>query len=154
MFPDHGPGIRRSYRGLWRRECRNDVFAGKGVRTTGRASQRKGRAAELELSRILQGHGYDVEPGRALSYGEVPDLSGLPGVHIECKRAETLRLSDWMAQAERDAQRFGDGAPAVFFRRSRSPWCVVMKLEDWMGIYNAQGCRCGGHCSAGEKQKC
>lgn len=104
----------------------------------GAKSQRKGRAAELELSRILRGHGYNVEPGRALSYGEVPDLSGLPGVHIECKRAETLRLSEWMAQAERDAQRFGDGAPAVFFRRSRSPWCVVMKLEDWMAIYKQE----------------
>lgn len=119
----------------------------------GAKSQRKGRAAELELSRILQGYGYDVEPGRALSYGEVPDLSGLPGVHIECKRAEALRLSEWMAQAERDTQRFGDGLPAVFFRRSRSPWCVVMKLEDWMAIYKAQ---CGGHCSLaenGEKRK-
>ena len=50
----------------------------------GAKSQRKGRGGELELSRILQGHGYDVEAGRALSYGEVPDLSGLPGVHIEC----------------------------------------------------------------------
>ena len=100
-----------------------------------RSSQRKGRAAELELSRILQGHGYNVEPGRALSYGEVPDLSGLPGVHIECKRAEALRLSEWMEQSERDAARFGDGVPAVFFRRSRSPWCVVMKLEDWMRLY-------------------
>ncbi len=103
-----------------------------------RMQQRKGPAAELELSRILQAHGYNVEPGRALSYGEVPDLSDLPGVHIECKRAETLRLSEWIAQAERDAQRFGDGAPAVFFRRSRSPWCVVMKLEGWIGIYKAR----------------
>lgn len=111
----------------------------------GAKSQRKGRGGELELSRILQAHGYDVEPGRALSYGEVPDLSGLPGVHIECKRAESLRLSEWMAQAERDAQRFGDGLPAIFFRRSRSPWCVVMKLEDWMAIYGAR-CKCGGYC--------
>ena len=102
---------------------------------SGRSSQRKGRAAELEHARTLQAHGYNVEAGRARCYGEVPDLTGLPGVHIECKRAEALRLSEWMAQAERDAQRFGDGAPAVFFRRSRSPWCVVMKLEDWMRLY-------------------
>ena len=101
----------------------------------GAKSQRKGRAAELELSRILQGHGHNVEPGRALAYGEVPDLSGLPGVHIECKRAETLRLSEWMEQAAADAEQFKDGLPAVFFRRSRSPWCVVMKLEDWMRLY-------------------
>lgn len=103
----------------------------------GAKSQRKGRAAELELSRILQGHGYDVRPGNPLNYGKEPDLTGLPGIHIECKRAEALRLSEWMAQAERDAQRFQDGAPAVFFRRSRSPWCVVMKLEDWLNLYQA-----------------
>ena len=102
---------------------------------SGRSSQRKGRAAELELSRILQGRGYRVEAGRARSYGEVPDLTGLPGVHIECKRAEALRLSEWMEQAAADAEQFKDGLPAVFFRRSRSPWCVVMKLEDWMRLY-------------------
>lgn len=99
----------------------------------GKTSQHKGRAAELELSRILQGYGYPVEPGRAQSYGEVPDLTGLPGIHIECKRCEVLRLSEWLAQARRDADRFG-GLPAVFFRRSREPWAVVMQLEDWMQL--------------------
>ena len=103
----------------------------------GAKSQTKGRRAEIELSKVLQGYGYPVEPGQALSYGAVPDLSGLPGVHIECKRAETLRLSEWMAQAERDAQRFGDGAPAVFFRRSRSPWMVCMTLTDWLKLYRS-----------------
>lgn len=75
--------------------------------------------------------------GRAQSYGEVPDLSGLPGVHIECKRCEQLRLSEWMAQAEQDAQRFQDGFPAVFFRRNREGWRVVMNLPDWMELYQA-----------------
>lgn len=107
------------------------------VSTTGAKSQRKGRGGELELSRILQGHGYDVRPGNPLNYGKEPDLTGLPGIHIECKRAEALRLSEWMAQAERDAQRFQDGAPAVFFRRSRSPWMVCMKLSDWLTIFQA-----------------
>ena len=118
----------------------------------GKSSQVKGRRAELELARILQGCGYPVEAGRAQSYGEVPDLSGLPGVHIECKRCEQLRLSEWMAQAERDAQRFEDGLPAVFFRRSREGWRVVMNLPDWMQIYaKAQGCNCGGHCQSGKE---
>lgn len=106
----------------------------------GRSQQRKGRNAELELSRALQAHGYNVEPGRALSYGEVPDLSGLPGVHIECKRAEALRLSDWMAQAVRDSEKFHDGLPTLFHRRNRSPWMVTMRLEDWMAIYKGQHC--------------
>ena len=103
----------------------------------GAKSQRKGRAAELELSRILQGHGYNVEPGRALSYGDVPDLTGLPGVHIECKRAEALRLSEWMEQSERDAARFGDGFPAVFHRRNRQGWLCTMHLEDWLELYRS-----------------
>ena len=63
---------------------------------------------------------------------------GLPGIHIECKRAEQLRPYSWLEQAERDAVRFGDGLPTVFFRRSRSPWLVVMKLEDWLKIYRTK----------------
>ena len=97
-------------------------------------SQRKGRAAELELSRVLQGYGYPVEAGRAQSYGEVPDLTGLPGIHIECKRCETLRLPEWLAQARRDADRFG-GLPAVFHRKNKAPWLVTMELPDWMQLY-------------------
>lgn len=104
---------------------------------SGRSSQRKGADGERELASILRGYGYDIQRGGSLSFGEVPDLSGLPGVHIECKRAETLRLSEWMAQAERDAQRFGDGLPAVFHRRSREGWRVTMALPDWLELYRS-----------------
>lgn len=100
-----------------------------------RSQQRKGRAAEIELAGILQGYGYPVQVGEPVSYGAVPDLSGLPGVHIECKRHETLRINDWMRQAQEDSEKFKDGAPAVFFRRSREPWHVVMKLDDFMKFY-------------------
>lgn len=106
-----------------------------GVVLTGRTSQRKGRAGELELARLLQGYGYDVQAGRAVSYGSTPDIVGLPGVHIECKRAEQLRPYDWMAQAERDSERFHDGLPAVFHRRNRQGWLVTMRLPDWMEMY-------------------
>lgn len=101
----------------------------------GAKSQAKGRRAELELSRIFQAHGYDVRPGSPLNYGKEPDLSGLNGIHIECKRAEQLRLSEWLAQAATDAQRFGDGLPAVFHRRSREGWRVTMSLPDWLELY-------------------
>ena len=104
----------------------------------GRASQRKGRAGELELARILQGYGYDVQPGRVQSYGEVPDLSGLPGVHIEVKRVERLNVPEAMKQAMRDADKFHDGAPTLFHRRSREPWLVTMRLQDWISLYDRQ----------------
>lgn len=104
----------------------------------GRKSQHKGRAGELELSRILRGYGYQVEPGKAVSYGATPDVTGLPGIHIECKRCEQVRLSEWMAQAERDSKRFRDGLPAVFHRRSREGWRVTMNLADFMRLYDRQ----------------
>ena len=101
----------------------------------GKTSQRKGRAGELELARLLQDHGYPVEPGQAVSYGSTPDLVGLPGVHIECKRNERLNIQEAISQAVHDSERFGDGAPAVFHRRNRQPWLVTMRLEDWLQLY-------------------
>ena len=103
-----------------------------------RSSQRKGRAGELELARVLQGYGYDTEPGRAQSYGEEPDISGLPGVHVEVKRCEQLRITEWLKQAQRDAERFQDGAPVVFHRRNREPWLVTMTLDAFMQIYRRE----------------
>lgn len=104
---------------------------------SGKFSQRKGADGEREFAALLREYGYPVERGGSLSFGEVPDLTGLPGVHVECKRAEQFRPYDWLEQARRDSVRFGDGLPAVFFRRSRSPWLVVMKLEDWIQVYNS-----------------
>lgn len=102
----------------------------------GRKSQAKGRAGELELARILQCYGYPVEPGQAVSYGATPDLTGLPGVHIECKRAQQQNLYAWLDQARRDADKFHDGLPAVFWRKNRCPWLVVMDLRDWVALYS------------------
>lgn len=65
-------------------------------------------------------------------------MTGLPGVHIKCKRVERLNVPEAMIQAEQDAQRFRDGVPAVFHRRSRSPWLVTMKLEDWIKLYQGR----------------
>lgn len=107
----------------------------------------------MELAKVLQGYGYSVEAGRAQSYGEVPDLSGLPNVHIECKRAETLRLSEWMAQAERDAERFHDGLPTVFHRKNREGWLVTMPLTAWLELYQRHKCQCGGRCNRQEAEK-
>ena len=76
------------------------------LKMSGRTSQRKGRAGELELAKILQTHGYDVQPGQAVSYGATPDLTGLPHIHVECKRNERLNIHAAMAQAERDADHF------------------------------------------------
>ncbi len=103
-----------------------------------KASQRKGADAERELAELLNRCGYHVERGGSLSYGEKPDLYGLPGIHIEVKRVERLNVSEAMRQAVRDSERFQDGDPAVFHRRSREPWLVTMLLSDWIKLYEGK----------------
>jgi len=102
---------------------------------SGSRSQRKGAAGERELKDKLRGYGYDIERGGSMTFGEVPDLTGLPGVHIECKRVERLNVPEAMQQAVRDADRFHDGMPVLFHRRSRSPWLVTLRMEDFMQLY-------------------
>lgn len=101
----------------------------------GKSSQRKGRDGERELRDVLQGYGYQVECGEPVSFGTVPDLVGLPGIHIECKRVEKLNIPEAMRQAVRDSEKFRDGMPALFHRRNRQPWLVTMRLDDWMRVY-------------------
>lgn len=104
----------------------------------GNKSQRKGADGERELAAVLREYGYSIERGGSMSFGEVPDLVGLCGIHIEVKRTERLNVSAAMKQADRDSERFKDGAPAVFHRRSREPWLVTMRLTDWIPLYERQ----------------
>lgn len=101
----------------------------------GKTSQRKGRDGELELCSRLREHGFDVKPGEAVSFGEVPDLTGLDGIHVEVKRCEKLALTSWLEQSRKDSERFRDGLPAVFHRRNRQDWLVTMTLSDWSKLY-------------------
>lgn len=102
----------------------------------GKTQQRKGRRAEIELSNLLGGHGYATRPGTAVSFGNEPDVVGLDGVHIEIKRRENPDLSAALKQAAEDAERFGDGLPAVFFRGNRQRWRVIMDLDVWLEMYS------------------
>lgn len=101
-----------------------------------KSQQKKGRNAELELSKILQAHGIPAEPGQAVSYGSTPDIMGVNGIHVECKRHERLEIPAWLRQARSDADRFG-GIPAVFFRQNRQEWAVVMDLLSWLELYRS-----------------
>lgn len=54
---------------------------------------------------------------------------GLERVRFEVKRVERLNVSEAMKQAQRDA---AVRVPVVVHRRSREPWLVTLKLEDWL----------------------
>jgi Holliday junction resolvase len=103
----------------------------------GKSSQRKGADGERELAVRLREYGFETERGASLSFGSVPDLSGLPGIHIEVKRVERLNVLEAYQQAARDAEKFKDGVPALFHRRNRQPWLVTTSLDDWMALYRA-----------------
>lgn len=101
----------------------------------GKSSQAKGRRGEIEFARTLQEYGIAAEPGRAVSFGDTPDVTGIPGVHPEIKRVERLNISAAMKQAVMDAEKFHDGIPVLFHRRNHEGWLCTMRLSDWLTLY-------------------
>ena len=75
------------------------------------AQQRKGADGEKELVEILTANGFPVTWGGSQTYGTVPDVSGLPGVHVEVKRVEKLNVPEAMEQSVIDSIKFRDGLP-------------------------------------------
>ena len=95
-------------------------------------SRNKGKVGELELAEVLRSHGFDSRRGQQFKGGgDSPDVTGIPGWHIECKRVEKGNLYDWYAQACRDA---ASKVPVVIHRRSREPWVVILRLEDFLNL--------------------
>ena len=102
-------------------------------------SKQKGARFERSLARIFREYGYD-EARRTAQYcgntGEASDVVGLPGLHIEAKHQETMRLYEWMSQAKRDAEAGGENRlPAVFHKKNNADVLVTMRLDDFMNIY-------------------
>lgn len=93
-------------------------------------SKQKGKRGELELAKLLRGYGYDARRGQQFKGGEdSPDVIGIDGYHIECKRCEKITIYDWMEQAKNDA---GNNVPIVVFRKNNHEWLVTIRLEDFV----------------------
>lgn len=94
----------------------------------GRMEIEKGKRGERELSKELT-RLFGVECRRGQQYNGIDgnDVVGLQGVHIECKRTETLSLYPAMEQATRDAAEHE--VPVVFHRRNGKQWLAVVDLE-------------------------
>lgn len=100
-------------------------------------SRRKGAEGERELSKELASYGFHTRRGQQYrGGGDSPDVIGLPGVHIECKRVEHLNIEKAMVQSRRDAQDTED-VPVVMHRRNREGWKVTMDLAEFMNMYIA-----------------
>ena len=100
-------------------------------------SRRKGKEGELELARILRTYGFNTRRGQQFKGGgDSPDVMGLPGVHIECKRVQNLNIEKAMVQSRTDAEETDD-VPVVIHRRDREKWKVTMDLDEFMKMYIA-----------------
>lgn len=100
-------------------------------------SKRKGKEGELELARLLRSYGF-LDCRRSQQYCGISgdaDVIGLPGIHIECKRNETLNIKEAMEQSERDTL-FGFEIPVVMHRKNRKPWYVTMRVSDFIELFN------------------
>lgn len=102
-------------------------------------SKAKGARFERALARRFREYGYS-DSRRTAQYcgntGEASDVVGLPGIHVEAKHAEQMRLYEWMAQAKRDAEAGGRGnLPAVFHKKNNAEILVTMEFEAWMNLY-------------------
>jgi Holliday junction resolvase len=99
-------------------------------------SKQKGARFERHLASLLREYGYEAR--RTAQYcgntGDASDVVGLPGLHIESKHQETMRLYEWMAQAKRDSEGTGR-LPAVFHKKNNAEILVTMRLEDWVCLY-------------------
>lgn len=97
-------------------------------------SRDKGKAGEREVVKLLRelfdGYGFTIERNllsQARSGGM--DIIGIPGLAIEVKRAETLRLAEWFEQTQEQARRV-NARPVLFFRQSRQPWRIMTTIRD------------------------
>lgn len=97
-------------------------------------SKQKGARFERHLASKLREYGYDCRRGQQYcgANGDA-DVVGLPGLHIEAKHQETMRLYDWVAQAKRDAA--GKKLPAVFHKKNNAEILVTLPLDAFMEIY-------------------
>ena len=98
-------------------------------------SKAKGGRGEREWAEFCREHGF-TEARRGVQFKggfDSPDVTGLPGIHIEVKRQERTQIQEWMKQSIRDSE--GKAIPIVAHRRNREEWLVTMRAEDWMRLY-------------------
>lgn len=97
-------------------------------------SRDKGQRGERELAEYLRQAGYEARRGAQFSgaNGDPDVVCSVPGIHIEVKRTEKLRLWEAILQAVRDAK--GGRMPTVWHRANRQPWLVTLRASDFIEL--------------------
>ena len=103
----------------------------------------KGAAGERELFALLSEQlGVTVTRNLTQTRGGGADSLNVEGWAIEVKRQETLSISSWWSQTQRQADDLSR-KPILFYRQSRKPWRAVLDLHHIApGVFTAPGSLC------------
>ena len=100
-------------------------------------SRDKGARGERELANLLKEYGFDSHRGAQYKGSpDSPDVTGIEGVHIECKRVERLDLYKALRQSSSDAAE--DELPVVIHRKNREGWLVTMTLDSFIKLLKGE----------------
>lgn len=91
--------------------------------STGKGSREKGATFERDIAKMLRAYKYDTNRGDCGRHQA--DVIGLPGIHIECKKVEGMKvcsqlLTNALEQSEREAKVKDGGLPIVIHRENRA----------------------------------
>lgn len=99
----------------------------------GKSQRNKGANAEREVASILREYGIDSRRGQVFNHE--PDIVDDSPIHWEVKRQETTKIGEWFRQSESAC---GEKIPTVVHRRSREPWMITMRFEDFLKIWKGE----------------
>lgn len=96
-------------------------------------SKRKGNIGEREAASFLREHGFSAARRGCQFRGspDSPDVTGVPGWHLEIKRTERFKLRDAVAQASGDS---GGKLWCILHRWNNGKWLAVLPAEDWLDL--------------------
>jgi len=103
----------------------------------GKSQRDKGKNYELEVAELLRTFGWSMAKRSGHRQAQIgdgsPDVDGLSGYFIECKRYASIgRVYKWLQQAIDTCQ---DGrVPVVFMRGDREESLVVIRATDFLEI--------------------
>jgi Holliday junction resolvase len=100
----------------------------------GKSERSKGARGEREVAAVLREHGFEAERNRVGTEGDDVTCS-IPGISLEVKRAETLKIPMWTRQAEEQA---GSREPVLVYRSNSQPWRAVVRFDYLLRLLKGQ----------------
>lgn len=105
----------------------------------GKMQREKGARFERWLANYLKKRGFENAQRTAQhcgNTGDASDVRGLPGVWLEAKAQERIRIREWYEQAKRDSDAAGKGEiPIVVHKVNREIPLVTLSLDHFMELY-------------------